>query len=245
MLSGSFCCFRGLSPEAEQRLWRLGCLKWSHLPRLAHRLISVRKTVDLVGQIPLLQAALQGRVADVFIKRLPVGHRLRLLPEFSAGIGFLDIETTGLARTDDITVIGLHLGGRLRQYVRGVDLDEFLQSWRAIEVLVTYNGAAFDLPHLARHFGLSVMPPHIDLRHEARAYGLIGGLKVIEKKMGLYRTSTEAGDGALAAEWWASYAKHNDTDALKRLLAYNAQDAASLPIIAEFLWKRSMQMFPA
>ena len=244
MLSHTFCCFRGLSPDAERRLWREGCLTWDHLPRLAHRLVSPRKVTVLLAQMPLLRAALEGRVADVFLKRLPPGHRTRLWPEFSRGMGFLDVETTGLGRCDDVTVIGLHVGGGLHQFVRGRNLEEFLRVWRRVETLVTFNGAAFDLPHLTRAFDLTSAPPHLDLRAESRACGLAGGLKEIERSLGIVREEFETGDGALAVKWWARHEQHGDVDALDRLLRYNARDTVSLLRLTEHLWRRSMEGFP-
>jgi hypothetical protein len=244
MLSHTFCCFRGLSPDAERRLWREGCLTWDHLPRLAHRLVSARKVPVLLAQLPLLRAALDGRVADVFLKRLPTGHRARLWPEFGRGMGFLDVETTGLERCDEITVIGLHVGGVLHQFVRGRNLEDFVRVWRQVETLVTFNGAAFDLPRVTRAFGLTTTPPHLDLRAESRAHGLVGGLKEIERNLGIVREEIETGGGALAAEWWTRHAQQGDAEALDRLLRYNARDTLSLLSLTEHLWQRSMEGYP-
>jgi uncharacterized protein YprB with RNaseH-like and TPR domain len=244
MLKHTLCCLRGLSPDAERRLWREGCLTWDQLPHLAHRLVSARKVADLVGQLPMLRAALDGRVADVFLKRLPTGHRTRVWPEFAASTGYLDIETAGLGSRDAITVIGLHVGGTLHQYVRGRDLDNFLRVWRRVELLVTFSGASFDLPRLARAFGLTSSPPHLDLRTEARACGLAGGLKEIENALGWARDEQEQGNGAQAAEWWQEYERRGDGASLERLLHYNARDVASLERLLNWLWRRSMGSFP-
>ena len=87
MLSHTFCCFRGLSPDAERRLWREGCLTWDHLPRLAHRLVSARKVPVLLAQLPLLRAALDGRtsvtIEDIRSVALPV-LRHRIVTTYSA-----------------------------------------------------------------------------------------------------------------------------------------------------------------
>ena len=106
MLVRSLCCFRGISAEAERKLWRAGCLTWDQLPLVRH-ILSLRKSADMVAQLPELRSALSGRVADYFLKRLPVGRRLRVLPEFADGVAFLDVETTGLGLRDKLTVIGL------------------------------------------------------------------------------------------------------------------------------------------
>jgi len=160
-------------------------------------------------------------------------------------MGFLDVETSGLARCDEITVVGLHVEGKLHQFVAGRNIEEFLRVWRRVEVLVTFNGMAFDLPRILRAFGLTSVPPHLDLRSEAQAHGLVGGLKQIEKTMGFVREDFEDGNGSLASEWWAQYVQHHDADALDRLLRYNARDTLALIDLIEHLWHRSMEGFPS
>jgi hypothetical protein len=244
VLTRSFCCLEGLSPEAERRLWRTGCLAWDHLPLLAHRLFSARRTAALLAQLPLLRAALDGRAADFFLTRLPPGHRARVWPAFAAGTAFLDLETAGLGSRDPVTVAGMLLDGRLHQFVRGRNLEDFLRLWRRVEVLVTFNGAAFDVPRLLRCFGLTTVPPHIDLMTEGRPWGQTGTLKTIERRLGMERLPDEEGDGEQAAELWRRYAGRGDNEALARLLRYNARDVRSLPRLAENIWRRSLEGCP-
>lgn len=243
MLTRSYCCFRGISAGAERKLWRAGCLTWNQLP-LAGRLLSNCKTLDLVGQLPELRSALTGGVADYFLKRLPAGYRLRLWPEFSEGMAFLDVETTGLGLRDKLTVIGLWQAGRFKQFVLGQDLHEFLEIWRKIKVLVTFNGTRFDLPVLMRTFGLSCFPPHIDLMHEAKTYGFSGGLKNIERLLGIRREVGEAGDGAEAARLWLEYEGKGDQISLLRLMRYNSRDVLSMVALAGVIIKRSFDGYP-
>jgi len=242
MLTRSFCCFRGLSAGAERKLWRAGCLTWEQLP-LAGRILSPRKALDLTRQLPELKSALKGRVADCFLKRLPVGHRLRIWPEFTEGAAFLDVETTGLGRRDELTVIGLWQAGRMRHFIRGQNLCEFLEVWRKIEVLVTFNGTRFDLPVLMRTFGLTCPPPHIDLMFESKPYGYSGGLKSIERSLGIRREADEAGDGGDAVSLWRSHEK-GDTASLARLIRYNTRDVLSLVALSGILLKRSFDGYP-
>lgn len=243
MLTSSLCCFRGVSAGAERKLWRMGCLTWDGLAQ-AGRGLSPRKAADLAGQLPEMRTALAGRVADYFLRRLPAGYRLRLWPDFADGVAFLDVETTGLSPRDDLTVIGVSQGGWLRQFVRGRNLPEFLGVWRAIEVLVTFNGTNFDLPVLSRTFGLGCLPPHIDLMHEARVYGYAGGLKAIESALGVHRTPDEVGDGEEAVRLWRHHVAGGDDAGLTRLLRYNARDIESLRVISRVILKRSFDGHP-
>jgi uncharacterized protein YprB with RNaseH-like and TPR domain len=191
-----------------------------------------------------MRAALAGRVADYFLSRLPVGYRTRVTPDFADGVAFLDVETTGLGWRDDLTVVGVRLGGRTMNFVRGRDLHRFIELWRRIEVLVTFNGTRFDLPVLSRTFGLQCLPPHIDLMHEGRSYGYTGGLKTIENILGINRTPEEEGDGALAVSLWRRYVDENDATSLERLVRYNAKDVDSLVILANAVLRRSLDGHP-
>jgi uncharacterized protein YprB with RNaseH-like and TPR domain len=242
MLTHGFCCFRGISAAAERKLWQAGCMTWDYLPR-AGRALSSRKAADLARQLPAARAALSGRVADYFLSRLPAGHRLRVWPDFAEGVAFLDVETTGLGLTDRLTVIGIRQGKDVRQFVQDRDLHVFLEVWRQIEVLVTYNGTRFDLPVLARTFGLSSMPPHIDLMHEARVFGYAGGLKSIERALGIVRGPEETGDGESAVRFWQDY-EAGDPAALDRLLHYNERDVDTLRVLARVILRRSFDGYP-
>ncbi len=243
MLTRSFCCFRGISVAAERRLWRGGCLCWAHLPQTG-RLLSPRKAADLAAQLPVLKNAIEGGVADVFLSRLPIGHRLRVWPHFVAGTTFLDVETTGLGPRDELTVVGLWRDGVMETFVRGRNLDELLRTWRQTTLLVTFNGTRFDWPVLARKFGLSVMPPHIDLMDEARAFGYAGGLKAIERKLGIERVPDEDFDGEQAAQLWRDYSELDDDASLTRLLSYNARDVLSLIVLARRILRHSIEGYP-
>lgn len=243
MLTRSFCCFRGISNAAERRIWQQGCWAWSHLA-LAGRALSRSRAANLAVQVAAAEAALRGRVADFFLSRLPVGHRLRAWPDFCEGVAFLDVETTGLSARDEMTVLGVRIAGEMHSFVRDRDMWRFMELWRRIDILVTFNGARFDLPVLGRTFGLRVMPPHIDLLHESRAHGFNGGLKNIERLLGIRRTPEEEGDGAEAVRLWRQYAEAADPSGLERLMRYNARDVQSLVVLARELLRRSFDAYP-
>ena len=64
--------------------------------------------------------ALEKRDAQYFLTKLPHQLHWRLYPEFSEGVAYLDIETTGLgAQEAMVTVIGLYDGERSQVYVHG------------------------------------------------------------------------------------------------------------------------------
>ncbi len=245
MLTRSFCCFKGLSVEAEAKLWHRGCLSWRHLYRDARHVLSPAKCAAVIDQLSLFETALVARSADFFVGRLPAGHRLRVFPNFSRDAAFLDIETTGLSRQSVVTVIGLLQNGEMQTFVRGRNLRDFIRVWQGMSVVLTFNGACFDLPFLMREFGLSCRPAHIDLKNEAKCWGLRGGLKEIERKLGYQRSESESGNGEKAVELWEKYGATGEEAYLHKLIAYNTCDVRSLELLARHVWKLSCQNYPA
>ena len=243
MLRNSFCCFRGVSAAAERKIWQDGCLAWRSLV-LTGRAVSARKRRDLLDQVPEMEAALAGGLAGYFLSRLPLGHRLRVWPEFHDRTLFLDIEATGLGPDAGPTVIGAWRNGSFAQYVNGRDMEHFLEIAGSAKLLVTFNGVRFDWPVIERFFSCRLPIPHIDLLHEARAHGYAGGLKSIEPKIGIHRDEAESGDGVLALRLWERYSVEGEREALDRLLAYNRRDVLSLVALSRKLLWLSIQNYP-
>ena len=245
MLTRSLCCFKGLSTDAEARLWKRGCLSWRHLRANAAHTLSVPKHASLLAQIPFFEVALEARSADFFINRLPCGHKLRIFPGFESEATFVDIETTGLSRQSVVTVIGVLRNGAVETFVRGRNLPDFIRVWQRISVLLTFNGTHFDLPFLMREFGLANHPAHIDLLNEARHWGFHCGLKEIERRLEYKRPEDEAGNGEQAVSLWHEFSETGNETHLKRLLSYNERDVRSLLLLARHLWKLSCQNYGA
>ncbi|MEF8774066.1 MAG: ribonuclease H-like domain-containing protein, partial [Halobacteriales archaeon] len=99
------------------------------------------------------------------------------------------------------------------------------RAFDAADVLVSFNGKRFDVPFLEREFGLDVTTPHLDLLYPARRVGLTGGLKTIERAVGIDRDSDV--DGREAVALWHRY-EAGDEAALDRLVRYNRLDAENL-----------------
>jgi len=148
---------------------------------------------------------------------------------------YLDIETSGLYQgTDEITVIGIYDGQRVRTFVQGINLDEFELAIAPYELVITFNGSQFDLPFIRRQFpNISLPPAHIDLRFFLSKLGYRGGLKAVEKSFGLSRDSAIDGmDGYDAVLMWNAY-QSGDESALERLILYNTADIVDLEPLME------------
>ena len=132
--------------------------------------------------------------------------------EFADRALFLDIETTGLAPGyDQITLIGALCNGKLALFINGINLEQFPAYVEHFPLLVTFNGSQFDVPFLRAHFpDARLNQAHIDLRFVMASLGYKGGLKVVEKGLGLRRDpAIQDVDGFEAVRLWHLYRRGN------------------------------------
>lgn len=232
MLRNTFIHIPGVGEQTERRLWRGGILCWDdflsaagsrQLPMLrrdtARRWVeeSVRNATDI----------------DFFRQLLPARHLWRLWDEFGPEAGYLDIETAGLPpERDYVTVIGVWGQGEFRQYIEGINLNRFEDDVGRYPLLVTFNGACFDLPVLRRQFPLlRLEAAHIDLRYLLRRLGLRGGLKRLETVFGIQRPpEVRLLTGYDAVLLWRRHLAGR-SGALELLLRYNREDCVNLEAI--------------
>ncbi len=155
---------------------------------------------------------------------------------------YLDIETTGLTPFDcEITVIGIHLcrgdETELVQLVgRDVTADSLLQTLKGVDVIYSYNGSRFDLPFIHSQLGINLVElfTHHDLMYDCWRNNLYGGLKAVERQLGIRRILSEM-NGYEAVRLWWKYVDSFDLDALNTLLEYNKEDVVNLKTLKEIL----------
>jgi uncharacterized protein YprB with RNaseH-like and TPR domain len=155
---------------------------------------------------------------------------------------FIDIETTGLSPWEsEITVIGFYIcagmESRSVQLVgRDITRTEVLAILEGVDTIYTYNGARFDLPFIYQHLGINLaeMYDHCDLMFQCWSNNLRGGLKGVEKQLGIARES-EGVDGREAIRLWNRYLYSADLEALETLLRYNLEDVVNLKTLKEIL----------
>jgi uncharacterized protein YprB with RNaseH-like and TPR domain len=147
---------------------------------------------------------------------------------------FLDIETEGLSKErNDITVIGIYHQGAYRPFIKGLNLHRAFEVLSGIPIWVTFNGENFDIPFIKAKFPeLSTPHLHIDLFQLTGAIGLKGGLKRIEKALGITR-KTEGMNGYDAVKLWRRWEDFGDKSALRTLILYNREDVVNLKRIME------------
>ncbi len=238
MIYRTFLLLPGVDQKAERHLWRTGVEDWwdflaaEDLPGMSSRRLS------------RLQEELRTFFAfydDLFFlaSRLERKHHWRLFKPFGEKALFLDIETDGLRKDQSqVTVLGVHDGQRYRAFVAGKDLKEGLEFIASRPFWVTFGGSFFDWPFLRTKFPWLPEPVvHLDLCLLLRRLGLKGGLKRIEKQLGLSRPEEVDGlDGYEAVRLWRLY-QRGDEKALSKLILYNQKDVENLLFLASFAYQ--------
>ncbi len=157
---------------------------------------------------------------------------------------YLDIETTGLSCYSRITVVGVYLengsDGRFLQLVGdGVAPENLLKALDGADSLFTYNGTSFDLRLIKANLGVDLAQRlrHYDLMYDCWQNNLYGGLKAVEKQLGLPRKLKDM-NGYQAVLLWQRYQRYEDYDALAKLLEYNKEDVLNLKYLKNKLFGR-------
>jgi len=155
---------------------------------------------------------------------------------------YIDIETTGLnSYYSDLTVIGIGLERRgrcqiIQLYEDTLSPQSLIDSLRYVEELYSYNGSRFDLPFISVKLGVDLKKyfRHTDLMYGCWRNNLKGGLKAVERKLGIERRLRDI-DGYIAVQLWHEYMNNHSSQALKTLLEYNSEDVLNLRILREKL----------
>jgi uncharacterized protein YprB with RNaseH-like and TPR domain len=241
-------CFlgaEGVGRTIEQRLWEQGITRWEGFEPTCDG-IGTTRAERIESFIEDGERALDRGNVDFFDQRFPSGCGWRLYESFREQACFFDIETTGLDhRTSVVTTVTLHQDGEMHTLVRGDDLtDENLRAaFEDAGLLVTFNGARFDIPFLESSFDLSLDYPHIDLMPTARKAGLSGGLSEVERELGISRELPDV-DGREAVRLWHEHERGVD-GALDRLVEYNREDTVNMvPVMESIVDELDQQVLP-
>jgi uncharacterized protein YprB with RNaseH-like and TPR domain len=155
---------------------------------------------------------------------------------------YIDIETTGLSRNgSNLTVIGIGLEmGQNIEVIQLIENDLYekrlLKALKGVDEIYSYNGRRFDLPFIEAKLGIDLagLVRHTDLMYDCWKKDLKGGLKVVERILGIDR-KLQGVDGYIAVQLWWEYVNNNDKRALQTLLDYNKEDVVNLKVLRQRL----------
>jgi len=156
--------------------------------------------------------------------------------------GYLDIETTGLSRTQcELTVVGVATFRGTEQRVaqlvgEQIRAESVVRLLDGVDECYTYNGSRFDLPFIQARLGVDLKGcvRHTDLMYDCWRHDLKGGLKAVETRLGIRRQLQEV-DGFMAVRLWWDYVNNANPQALRTLLDYNREDVINLHVLREKL----------
>jgi uncharacterized protein YprB with RNaseH-like and TPR domain len=244
MIRSSFAFLEKVGDKLEQNLWQQGIYNWDHfLNRKYVKGLSRPRKLYYDRKIMQAKKALYNFDSSYFADKLPSSEVWRLYDFFKEDTVFFDIETTGLSDYADVTMFGLFDGYETKTLIRNIswNLDALKKEFRKYKLIVTYNGTSFDLPFVRKRYP-DLIPeniPHFDLRFACNRVGLTGGLKEVERRLGIKRDKIVEGlYGGDALRLWKMYKASGDDHYLKLLVEYNEEDIINLKTIADVVVKK-------
>ena len=243
MITSSFIFLEKVGGKIEQSIWNKGIHDWdSFLRAKSIKGLSRHRKLYYDRKILNARKALYNFDSNYFLDLLPQSEMWRLYDFFKEDAVFLDIETTGLGKENDITVFGLYDGINTKIMIKGINLNYNIlkKELEKHKLIVTFNGASFDLPFIEKRYpGLIPKIPNFDVKSITSRLGLKGGLKNIEKELGIKRTSIiEKFYGGDALTLWKMYRATGDEYYLNLLVEYNEYDIINLKSVAEHCVKK-------
>lgn len=244
MIEKTFVHIEGISENTERKLWENSIRCWDDFICNYESIdfLPESKKAKIRNEIAFSKGHLEDKNIMFFRDALKKNEHWRL---HSMGkICYVDIETTGLSRwTNTLTVLGIYDGEESNIYIHEQDMEKGYEKLKEYDTIVTFNGKQFDLPFIEQKSGEKFDFVHFDLRFLLKELGYAGGLKKIERELGIVRDGEVADvDGREAVRLWKKYKNYGDENALRVLLKYNEEDIVNLKFLLEFYLKEKKKL---
>jgi len=247
MIRKSFIFLENINQATERAIWDQGIIDWDDfLSSEKVKGISSKRKAFYDRKLREAKRALYSFDSSYFIGKLPRNEYWRLYNFFKDEAVYLDIETSGFGKHSYITVIGLFDGYDTKIMIKDInlDMDALVNELKRYKLIVTFNGAVFDIPFIRKRYPYFPNIPNFDLRFCCGKLGLKGGLKDVEKRVGIRRSKViEELSGGDALTLWKMYKATGDEYYLELLVNYNGEDCMNLKTIAEHVYKRMEEFY--
>jgi len=235
LIRGALQHLPGLGPERLKRLAEAGIGDWLSLrdnPAAAR--LGPAGRDRLLAAIDVCEQAVLERDYRFLTRAFAARDQWRILGAFHDDVAYFDIETSGLDVYSHVTLIAAEYQGELRTFLFNENLDEFLDLVEEVGMLVSFNGASFDVPRVLQQFHIPELRcGHIDLRWMCYHDKLRGGLKEIERTLDIARPSDLDGvSGEDAVMLWRLWDDREHRGARELLLRYCCADVLALRLLA-------------
>jgi uncharacterized protein YprB with RNaseH-like and TPR domain len=235
LLTATFSLLTGIDETAESRIWSQGIFYWNQA--LEGTALSPTQKTELRKYEHYRQQGFHQPLKRLLERK---GLAWRAFPDFRDRTAYLDIETTGIGRNADISVIGVWDGKAFHAFIKDENLESFRNFISNYQYIVTFYGSQFDLPVISSRMGIQFDQIHFDLCFALKRIGYHGGLKHIERQLGIARQQHCVGlTGRDAVRLYQKYERHGDKAALQLLLDYNREDAVNLERLAVAVYNLS------
>lgn len=236
MIERTFIHCKGIGPTHQKKLEKVGLNNWDSVLNNSQNLpFNGKLATHFVNELTLCKQALTEKNIHLLVNKFPTKEQWRIVADFFEEASYFDIETTGFAEeVSQITLIVCYHKGKLYNFVKDENLDEFLDLLEDIELLLSFNGSSFDVPHVLNSFHIPEIPcPHIDLRWLCYHCNFRHGLKNIEMEMDIKRPDDLKGvDGLEAVYLWQHWENSRDVKSRQKLIRYCRADVLSLKLVA-------------
>lgn len=243
MIRNSYIFLPGISTKLEKNILESGVGSWDDFLRI-NKIKGIsdkrKKFLDfLIRKAKRNLYCIDSLENDFFYDNMALSEHWRFYEFFCDEIIFLDIE---VSHVDGgyITVVSLFDGIESMSFVKGINLDFFRinEILSRYKLVVSFNGSVFDR-HMLAKFGVKNKMLHFDLRFACNKIGLKGGLKDIEKEVGIKRKNPIVDNLSNGDPYklWRMFNGSGDKYYLNLLVEYNLEDVINLRKLADYCYK--------
>jgi uncharacterized protein len=246
MIKNTFQVFKGITQRKEKELWNTGIKTWDDfLQKDKIKGISYESKYQLELQIKKCSLKLKENDDSFFLNLLPIKLHYRYYPMIKNELLFVDIESYGHKRRNEITIIGIGNGEDIN-LIRGdkTDSSQIKKIFQNNKGIVTYNGRSYDIPILKKRYNIDFSNKFIiDLKHLMNELGYKGGLKVIEEELKIERKLSHKIMNGDPINLWKAYKATEDSHFIELLAEYVEADVRSLPILLDYAYNKYYDEF--